>query len=79
MNKISLTLIGAVIFGSAHPAMAEPDWQAIKLGHQHKREKLLLAKAEAAQSNGAVAHKTADRDARMADMMKQCDQMMEKK
>ena len=79
MNKISLTLIGAVIFGSALPAMAEPDWQAIKLGHQHKREKMLLANADTPQSNRSATQRTADRDARMADMMKQCDQMMKNK
>ena len=79
MNKISLTLLGAVIFGSALPAMAEPDWQAIKLGHQYKREKMFLANADAQQSNGSTEQRTSDRDARMADMMKQCDQMMKNK
>ena len=78
MNKISLILLGTVIFASSLPAMAEPDWQAIKLGHQHKMQKSSQAKFEALQTDGQ-ARQMSDHGARMAEMMKQCDQMMNKK
>ena len=79
MNKISLTLLGVVMFASAVPAMAEPDWQAIKLGHQHATQKVLPEKSEALKFNGPAMPQISDHDVRMASMMRHCDQMMKNK
>lgn len=76
MKTVLLTLMGALTFGAALPVLAGPDWQVIE--HARKAKLIRMQQKAAQEQRSGRDGATQQDEARKAQMMKECQEMMKK-
>ena len=78
MKKLLLTLLCISTVGAAFPAFAGPDWQVIEQWHKAKQAQLAQTAASKDHQAGMDHKMDPKMQEKMDQMMKDCQEMMEK-